>query len=60
MLTFEGRSMFAMKIDRRQFLKVTAGAIGTTVAAEAVSLGADMSWLAKYPSKDSGYTFRID
>jgi formate dehydrogenase major subunit len=37
-----------MKIDRRQFLKVTAGAIGTTVAAEAVSLGADMGAMQHY------------
>ena len=32
-----------MKVTRRQFLKVSAGTIGATVAAEAVSLGADVS-----------------
>jgi formate dehydrogenase major subunit len=32
-----------MKVTRRQFLKVSAGAIGATVAAEAVCLGADVS-----------------
>jgi len=32
-----------MKVTRRQFLKVSAGAIGTTVAAEAACLGADMT-----------------
>jgi formate dehydrogenase major subunit len=37
-----------MKFDRRQFLKISLGAIGTTVAAEAVSLGADTSALQKY------------
>jgi formate dehydrogenase major subunit len=40
--------MIAMKFDRRQFLKVSLGAIGTTVAAEAISLGADTSNLQKY------------
>ena len=43
--------MFAMKFDRRQFLKVSLGAIGTTVAAEAVSLGADTSALQQYARK---------
>jgi formate dehydrogenase major subunit len=37
-----------MKFDRRQFLKISLGAIGTTVAAEAVSLGADTSALQQY------------
>jgi formate dehydrogenase major subunit len=32
-----------MKVTRRQFLKVSAGAIGATTALEAVSLGADTS-----------------
>ena len=37
-----------MKFDRRQFLKISLRAIGTTVAAEAVSLGADTSALQKF------------
>jgi formate dehydrogenase major subunit len=36
-----------MKFARRQFLQVTLGTIGATVAAEAVSLGADLSALQK-------------
>jgi formate dehydrogenase major subunit len=36
-----------MKTTRRTFLKVSMGAIGATVAAEAVSLGADMSAMEK-------------
>jgi formate dehydrogenase major subunit len=32
-----------MKVTRRQFLKFSAGAIGTTVALEALNLGADTS-----------------
>ena len=40
-----------MKFDRRQFLKVSLGAMGTTVAAEVVSLGADTSALQKYAQK---------
>jgi formate dehydrogenase major subunit len=39
----KGGITVSMKVTRRQFLKVSAGAIGTTVAAEAVSLGADVS-----------------
>lgn len=37
-----------MKVTRRQFLKVYLGALGTTVAAEAVGLGADMSAVQKH------------
>ena len=37
-----------MKVTRRQFLKVSLGALGTTVAAEAVGLGADMSAVQKH------------
>jgi formate dehydrogenase major subunit len=36
-----------MKVTRRQFLRVSAGAIGATVAAEAVSLGADVGAVQK-------------
>jgi len=40
-----------MKITRRQFIKVSMGAIGTTVAAESVGLGADMSGIQKSAAK---------
>lgn len=40
--------MSTMKVTRRQFLKVSVGTIGTVVAAEAVSLGADTSAVQKY------------
>jgi formate dehydrogenase major subunit len=43
----KGGKIPPMKVTRRQFLKVTAGAIGATVAAEAVSLGADVSAIQK-------------
>lgn len=36
-----------MKVTRRQFLKVSVGTIGATVASEAVSLGADVSAVQK-------------
>jgi len=36
-----------MKVTRRKFLKVSAGVIGTTIAAEAISLGADVSAIQK-------------
>jgi formate dehydrogenase major subunit len=32
---------FTMEVTRRQFLKISSGAIGTAAAAEAISLGAD-------------------
>jgi formate dehydrogenase major subunit len=37
-----------MKVTRRQFLRVSMGAIGATVAAEAVGLGADTSAVQKH------------
>jgi formate dehydrogenase major subunit len=37
-----------MKVTRPQFLRVSMGAIGATVAAEAVGLGADTSAVLKY------------
>jgi formate dehydrogenase major subunit len=39
----KGGKTIAMKVTRRQFIKVSMGAVGTTVALETVSLGADMS-----------------
>ncbi len=40
--------MAIMKVTRRQFLKVSMGAIGATIAAEAVGLGADISAVEKH------------
>ena len=37
-----------MKVTRRKFLKVSMGAIGATIAAEAVALGADVSAVQKH------------
>jgi anaerobic selenocysteine-containing dehydrogenase len=36
-------TVFIMQVTRRQFLKISSGAIGTVAAAEAMSLGADTS-----------------
>lgn len=40
-----------MKVTRRKFLKVSAGAVGMTIAAETVSLGADVSAVRKSAQK---------
>lgn len=47
-----------MKVNRRKFLKVSAGAIGITIAAETVSLGADVSAVRKSAQKVSIKTGR--
>lgn len=40
-----------MKVTRRQFLKISSGAIGTVAAAEAVGLGADTGGVKKQAQK---------
>ncbi len=40
-----------MKVTRRQFLKISSGAIGSVAAAEAAALGADMSTAEKSSGK---------
>jgi hypothetical protein len=45
---YERRVTVVMKVTRRQFLKVAAGAIGATVATEAITLGAEPTSLQNY------------